>query len=78
MQEALCHVKGKMRVLSKGVHEVLEDFRWLASDVAQRLTLIYELVPVRHTEDGYHVAFGYMCGGVVLPRPTPVLYFGCI
>ena len=34
IQEALCHVKGKRVTLSTGVHEALEDFKWLAEDVA--------------------------------------------
>ena len=72
MQEALRHVKGKRVALSKGVHEALADFRWLASDLAQRPTRLYELVPLRPTVDGYHDASGYMCGGVVLPGPTAV------
>ena len=70
MQEALCHVKGKRVTLSPGVHDALDDFKWLAEDVAKRPTRMYELVPLRPTVDGYHDVSGYMCGGVVLPRPT--------
>ena len=70
MQEALCHVKGKRVTLSPGVHEALDDFKWLAEDVAKRPTWMYELFPLRPTVDGYHNASGYMCGGVVLPGPT--------
>ena len=70
MQEALCHVKCKRVTLSPGVHDALDDFKWLAEDVAKRPTRMYELVPLRPTVDGYHNASGYMCGGVVLPGPT--------
>ena len=70
MQEALCHVKGKRVILSPGVHDALDDFKWLAEDVAKRPTRMYKLVPLRPTVDGYHDASGYMCGGVVLPGPT--------
>ena len=70
MQEALCHVKGKRVTLSPGVHNALDDFKWLAEDVANRPTRMYELVPLRPTMEGYHNASGYMCGGVVLPGPT--------
>ena len=70
MQEALCHVKGKRVTLSPGVHDALDDFKWLAEDVAKQPTLMYELVPLRPTVDGYHDASGYMCGGVVLLGPT--------
>ena len=34
MQEALCHLKLKRVTLSTGVHESLEEFKWLAEDVA--------------------------------------------
>ena len=72
MQESLCHVKGKRVKMSKGVHEALADFPWLAEDVANRSTRIYELVPLRPTMDGYHNASGYMCVAVVLPGPTAI------
>ena len=61
MQEDLCHVKGKRVTLSPGVHEALDDFKWLADDVAKRPTRMYELVSLRPTVDGYHEASGYMC-----------------
>ena len=70
IQEALCHVKGKRVTLSTGVHESLDDFKWLAEDVAKRPTWMYELVPLCPTLDGYHNAYVYMCRGVVLPGPT--------
>ena len=38
MQEALCHVKGKRVTLSPGIHDALDDFKWLAEDVAKRPT----------------------------------------
>ena len=66
MQEALCHVKGKLVTLSTGIHEALSDLKWMAEDVADRPTHMYELVPLQPTVDGYHDASGYMCGGVVL------------
>ena len=70
MQEALCHVKGKRVTLYTGVHEALDDFKWLADNVAKRPTWMNEFVPLRPTVDGYHDASCYMCGGVVLPGPT--------
>ena len=72
MQEALCPVKGKRVTLSIGIPDALEDFKWLAKDVANRPTRMYELVPLRPTVDGYHNASGYMCGAAVLPGPTAV------
>ena len=72
IQEALCHVKGKRVTLSTGVHKALSDFKWLAEDVANRPTRMYELVPLLPTVDGDHDAYGNMCGGVVLPGPTAI------
>ena len=60
MQEALYHVKGKRFTLSPGVHKALDDFKWLADDMAKRPTRRYELVPLRQTVDGYHDTSGYM------------------
>ena len=59
-------------MLSTGVHESLEDFKWLAEDVAIQPKQMYELVPLRPTSDGYLGASGCMCGGVVLPGPTAI------
>ena len=33
---------------------------------------MYEIVPLRPTVAGYQDASGYMCGGMVLPRPTSI------
>ena len=49
MQEALCHVKGKRVTLSTGVHEALDDLKWLAENVAKRPTWMYDLIPLRPT-----------------------------
>ena len=73
MQEFLCHVKDKKVAMSKGVHEALVDFSWLAENLANRPTCIYKLVPLRPTVDGYHNAYGYMCGSVLLPGPMAYL-----
>ena len=70
MQEALSHVNGKRFTLSPGIHNALDDFKWLAEDVAQQPTRMYARVPLRPTVDGYYDASGYMCGGVVLPGST--------
>ena len=50
----------------------MADFCWLAEDVANRPTQIYELVLLRPTVDSYHDASSYMCGGMVLPGPTEI------
>ena len=72
MQEYLCHVKSKRVTLSKGVHEDLADFRWLAEDVSNLPTRIYELILLQPTMYGYHNASSYMYGGVVLQVLTAI------
>ena len=56
MQDALCHVIDKRVTLSPGVYDALDDFKWLAEDVANRPTRMYELFPLHPTVDGYHDA----------------------
>ena len=33
MQEVLCHMRGKLVMLARGIHEALVDFRWLVKDL---------------------------------------------
>ena len=47
MQEALRHVSGKRLNLNKGIHQALQDFRWLLRDIAERPTRLPELVSFR-------------------------------
>ena len=72
MQEALRHVKFKRVTLTKGVHQALADLRRLVQDLQQRPTWLYELVLLYLTLEGYHDAYGYICGGTVLSGPTSV------
>ena len=72
MQEALRHVNRKRFTLTRGVHEALAGFQWLAKDMASLPTRSFELVPLTPTLDGYHNSSGRMCGGVVLPGPSAV------
>ena len=55
------------------LHEALADFQWLAEDMASRPTLLFELVPLTPTLDGYHDSSGRMCGGVLLHGPSAAL-----
>ena len=80
IQEALCHVEGNRVVLTRGVHQALTDFQWLADDLGKRSTRLYEIVPLQPTLGGYHEASRYMCKGAVLtvsmevprtPQPHP-------
>ena len=72
MKETLCHFKGKRVSLFKGVYEALADFRWLAEDVSNRPTHLYNLVPLRPTVNGYHKSSSNMCGDMVLPGQTSI------
>jgi hypothetical protein len=64
----------KTRVsLDKGVHQALEDFRWMADDIAARPTRIAELVPLSPSAEGHHDAAGSTgagAGGVWFPSDT--------
>lgn len=67
MQHALSN-KIKARVmLSKGVHDALEDFRWILEDLKRRPTRIAELVPLLASAEGHHDASGRGAGGVWFP-----------
>jgi hypothetical protein len=68
MQEALRHqTKGRIR-LSQEVHAALDDFRWLAHDLAEQPTQIYEIVPQPEPElIGAQDASGSGMGGVWFP-----------
>eukprot|EP00804_Cyclotella_cryptica_P016988 CCRYP_001919-RB/>CCRYP_001919-RB protein AED:0.20 eAED:0.20 QI:0/-1/0/1/-1/1/1/0/330 len=67
LQKALS-LQTKNRVsLKKGVHQALEDFRWLASDLTSRPTRISELVPLLPGAEGQHDASGVGTGGVWFP-----------
>ena len=66
LQEAFRHrEKDRPRIrLSKGVHQVLDDFRWLAADVAARPTRLAELLPGIPRVYGACDAAGSGMGGV--------------
>ncbi|EJK61126.1 hypothetical protein THAOC_18432, partial [Thalassiosira oceanica] len=60
--------KVKSRVnLMRGVHDSLEDFRWLLNDIKRRPTRIAELVPLLAAAEGHHDASGTGAGGVWFP-----------
>lgn len=67
LQNALSlHSKSRV-ALNKGVHQALDDFRWLASDIESRPTRIAELVPLRPAAEGHHDASGAGAGGAWFP-----------
>ena len=70
MQEALTSQMGQRINLKKGVHQALNDFRWLLKDISKCLTQIAEVVPLNPLAIGYHDAFGKGTGGVWFWGPT--------
>jgi hypothetical protein len=72
LQEAFRH-KQKHRIrLSAGVHDALDNFRWLHRDLATRPTRLYEIVPSKPTLIGSHDASGHGAGGVWFPTASAV------
>jgi len=72
LQNALC-LDGTSRIaLNKGVHQALDDFRWIAKDLTERPTRIQEIVPLLPGAKGDHDASGAGAGGVSFPLNTLV------
>jgi hypothetical protein len=70
LQLALSNSQGSSRIaLKKGVHNTLNDFRWMYSDICKRPTRIAEIVPLAPSALGYHDAAGSGAGGVWYPAP---------
>ena len=67
MQHALANRVSTRVTLSKGVHQALDDFRWLLRDISSRPTRIAELVPLLSSAEGHHDASGAGAGGVWFP-----------
>ena len=72
MQEDLRQIKGNGETLTKGAHQALADFRWMAQSLERFPTRLYKLVPLQPTLEGCHGASGYMCGGRGIPGPNTV------
>ena len=69
MQHAL-QTKLKTRVsLRKGVHDALNDFRWMLKNIQERPTRIAELVPLLSSAEGHHDASAAGAGGIWFPAP---------
>ena len=85
MQEALTSKIRTQINLKKGVHQALDDFRWLLRDITSQPTRMAEVVPLNLLVIGYHDAFGLTreeCGlGALLlaldtqemTNPAPIL-----
>jgi hypothetical protein len=74
LQEALRHPSdGRIR-LSQGVHDTLDDLRWLANDLSTRPTRLYEIVPQPDPELlGAQDASGLGMGGVWFAASSKLL-----
>ena len=67
LQHALTTLKGKRLNLHKGVHQAIQDFKWLHRNIASRPTRLQELVPTLPTVTGDHDASGKGAGGILIP-----------
>jgi hypothetical protein len=68
LQEALRHQANKRIRLTRGVHDCLDDFRWLLKNLSSRPTRLFELVPQSEPELlGAGDACGKGMGGVWFP-----------
>ena len=70
MQNALSDTKKTRVALTKGVHQALDDFRWMHANITSRPTRIAELVPLLASAIGDHDASGTGAGGVWFPHQT--------
>ena len=59
-------------VLTRGFHQALTEFQWLAEYLVILQTLLDDTMLLQPMLDGYHDAYGYMCEWLVLPGPTAV------
>lgn len=72
MQNALSTPTKTRIALKKGVHQALDDFRWMYSEVSSRPTRIAELIPLLPSALGFHDASGTGAGGVWFAGDTLV------
>ena len=70
MQDALVLTSNNRIALRKGVHQALEDFRWMADNISSRPTRLAELVPLAPAVLGFHDASGAGAGGVAYPSDS--------
>jgi hypothetical protein len=74
LQQNLRSKEGGRINLSKGTHQALDDFRWIARDLTSRPTRIAELIPLAPVAEGHHDASGSRgAGGVWFPGDTAVM-----
>jgi len=77
MQNALSTGTKTRIALKRGVHQALNDFRWLHANISERPTRIAELIPLTPQALGFHDASGSQgAGGVWFPTPELVPRLG--
>ena len=76
MQLALAQRFSQRIALKKGVHQALDDFRYLFKDIAHRPTRIAELVPLLASAVGHHNASGLGAGGAWFVPNTVLRWLG--
>jgi len=64
--------------LKRGVHQALDDFRWLVEDIEARPTRLAEVIPLNPIADGHHDASGAGAGGVWWPGEAAVPRGTCV
>lgn len=70
LQHGLTTATSKRLNLNKGIHDDLQDFRYLLHTIRDRPTRIAEVVPLSPSVFGPHDASGQGAGGVVFPDGT--------
>ena len=70
MQNALSDSPKTRVALTKGVHQALNDFRWMDENISSRPTRIAELIPLLSSAIGDHDASGSGAGGVWFPHQS--------
>ena len=73
IQHVLTNKTKTRSVLYKGVHQLMDDFRWLLHDMSLQPTRTAELVTVCYSVEGHHDVSRKCAGGVWFPitYPTP-------
>ncbi|KAL3827591.1 hypothetical protein ACHAXA_002088, partial [Cyclostephanos tholiformis] len=76
MQHALSECMGGRIALTKGVHDAMDDFRWMCANITTRPTRIAELIPLPPVVEGHHDASGAGAGGIWFPSNRLVPWAG--
>ncbi|KAL3823125.1 hypothetical protein ACHAXA_006455, partial [Cyclostephanos tholiformis] len=70
MQTTLSTQSKNRIALTKGVHDALDDFRWMHNNITKRPTLIVEIIPLPLIAEGHHNASGVGASGIWFLGPN--------